>query len=420
MAQPSRPVPFGLTGVVIGVDPHKRSHTAAVLDGQQVVDHRRVPATRTGIRQLHHWASKWPERHWAIENAFGLGRSLSQALLKAGETVLDVPPGLSRRVRLLSGRSGRKTDAADAVSTARAAIGPGVRLISQADTVYETLRLLTDRRQDLVARRTQCFNRLHVLLADLLPGQVRRGLSSDEAAALLRQVRAPTGAEVTRRELARDVLHEVHRVERAISSLDEQLESAIGATGTSLMTLHGVGTVVAATLLGRIGDIQRFPTAGHFAAYCGVAPLEASSGDVVRHRLSRGGDRQLNAALYVMALTQASSHPLGRAYYQRKQAEGHSKAEALRCLKRRLADVIYRCLRRDAAARDAQGAANPPTLCSPPVPRHQRTKNGRRGLHHEKRNSSLTNSTTSTRKRGESSSRSAERDGAPRHFGTVG
>src|SRR5204863_6104529 len=127
---------------------------------------------------------EWPERQWAIENAYGLGRSLSQALLKCGDTVLDVPPALSRRVRLLSGRSGRKTDAADAVSTERAATGPGVRRINQSDGVHETLRLLTDRRQDLVARRTQCFNRLHVLLADLLPGQVRRGLSSDDAAAL--------------------------------------------------------------------------------------------------------------------------------------------------------------------------------------------------------------------------------------------
>jgi transposase len=404
MAQPSRPDPSGSSSVVIGVDPHKRSHTGAVLDGQHVVDQLRVPSTRAGIQQLQRWADRWPERQWAIENAFGLGRSLSHALLKAGETVLDVPPGLSRRVRLLSGRSGRKTDAADAISTARAATGPGVRLISQADGVYETLRLLTDRRQDLVARRTQCFNRLHVLLADLLPGRVRRGLSSDEAAALLRQVRAPTGADATRRDLARDVLQEIRGADRAISDLEKQLESALRATGTSLMQLHGVGTVVAATLLGRSGDIRRFPTAGHFAAYCGVAPLDASSGDVVRHRLSRLGDRQLNAALYIMALSQAASHPLGSAYYQRKQAEGHSKAEGLRCLKRRLADVVYRCLRRDAAAQDSHAIASPPAPSSKPVPTWPRTKRAGRGLHRGKRNSSKTNSTRSGPKRGESSS----------------
>jgi transposase len=339
------------------------------------------------------------ERQWAIENANALGRRLSHALLEAGDTVLDIPPALSRRVRLLSGRSGRKTDAADTISTARAATGPGVRLISESDGVHEALRLLTDRRQDLVARRTQCFNRLHVLLADLLPGQVRRGISSDEAAALLRQVRAPTGATSTRRELTRDVLDEVRTVQRAVRHLDKQLELAILATGTNLLKLHGVGTVVAATLLGHIGDIRRFPTAGHFAAYCGVAPLEGSSGDV-RHRLSRLGDRQLNAALYVMAVTQAGSHPLGRAYYQRKQAEGHSKAEALRCLKRRRADVIYRCLRRDADANDAHaanGQARPP---SSPMPAWQRTKNARRGLHRGKRNSSLTNSTRSPHEAG--------------------
>jgi hypothetical protein len=186
--------------------------------------------------------------------------------------------------------------------------------------------------------------------------------------------------------------------------LDARLEAAVLATGTGLLQLHGVGTVVAATLLGHVGDVRRFPTAGHFAAYCGVAPLEASSGEVVRHRLSRLGDRQLNAALYVMALTQAGSHPLGRAYYQRKQAEGHSKAEALRCLKRRLADVVYRCLRRDAeahAVRAADGQARPPLA---PMPAWQRTKNARRGLHHGTRNSAKPNSAPPRAQRGESSS----------------
>jgi transposase len=260
-------------------------------------------------------------------------------------------------------------------------------MISPADSVYETLRLLSDRRQDLVARRTQCFNRLHVLLADLLPGQVRRGISSDDAATLLRQVRAPKGADVIRRELARDVLAEVRLVEHSIAELEQQLEAAIAATGTNLLKLNGVGTVVAAKLLGHIGDVRRFPTAGHFAAYCGVAPLEASSGDVVRHRLSRSGDRQLNSALYVMAITQAGSHPLGRAYYQRKLAEGHSKAEAIRCLKRRLADVIYRCLRRDADADETRAAAGQPRAPLPPAPGWLRTKNARRGLHRGKRNS---------------------------------
>jgi transposase len=325
-------------------------------------------------------------------------------LLDADETVLDVPPALSRRVRLLSGRSGRKTDAADAVSTARAAAGPGVRPISPSDSAHEALRLLIDRHRDLVARRTQCVNRLHVLLADLLPGQVRRGISSDDAAALLRRVRSPVGADAIRRQLARDVLDEVRSLERAIRRLDDQLGAAVLATGTSLLELHGVGTVVAATLLGHVGDVHRFPTAGHFAADCGVAPLEASSGDVVRHRLSRLGDRRLNAALYAMALTQAASHPLGRVYYQRKQAEGHSKAEALRCLKRRLADVVYRCLRRDAEAREAgaaSGQARPPGT---PMPTWQRTKNARRGLHRGKRNSSKTDSSPPPAQRGESSS----------------
>jgi transposase len=405
MAVGSQPVPTESTDVIIGVDPHKRSHTAAVLIGQRVLDQLRVPATPAGIQQLHRWASQWPERRWAIENAYGLGRCLSQVLLDAGETVLDVPPALSHRVRLLSGRSGRKTDIADAISTARAAVGPGVRLISQADSTYAALRLLSDRRQDLVARRTQCFNRLHVLLAELLPGQVRRGISSDDAAGLLRQVRAPTGCNGVRRGLARQVLAEIRSLERAIAELDAQLETMLAASGTSLRKLHGVGTVVAATLLGHIGDIRRFPSAGHLAAYCGVAPLEASSGDVVRHRLSRLGDRQLNAALYVMALSQAASHPLGRAYYQRKLAEGHSKAEALRCLKRRLVDVIYRCLRRDTDADQTLAAVGQPRAPLPAARFWARTRYLGSRLHRERR---------------KSSSPRVERDGAPRHFGSVG
>ena len=344
--QQSATAPAQLT---IGVDPHKGSHTAAALDAQgRVVDQVRVANTRAGYRALRAWARRWPERRWAIENAGGLGRSLAQWLLGDGERVIDVPPKLSARVRLLSTGHGRKTDEADAVSTALAARGTA----EQRDAVLEdhaaTLRLLSDRRDDVVARRTEVITRLHALLSELLPGAVPAPLSVDQAAALLRRSRPSAGPQRTRRLLAGDLVREARRLDADVAALDARIAEAIAASKTTLTTLFGIGPVVAAKILGRVGDVRRFATAARFASYCGVAPIEVSSGDVVRHRLSRAGDRQLNYALYIMARSQARQHPEGRAYYLRKRAEGHSKKEALRCLKRRLADVVYRQLLRDA------------------------------------------------------------------------
>jgi len=196
--------------------------------------------------------------------------------------------------------------------------------------------------------RTQIINRLHGLLALLAPGRVSARLSAEQAAGMLRRVRPTQGPAQTRRLLAKELLREVRQLDAAIAANDKQLAAAVQEADTTLTNLYGLGAILAAKLLGRVGDIHRFPSAAHFASYCGVAPLEASSGEVVRHRLSRAGDRQLNYALHIMATCQARGHPAGRAYYLRKRAEGHSEKEALRCLKRRLADVVYRQLLRDA------------------------------------------------------------------------
>jgi transposase len=342
--------------VTIGVDPHKGSHTAAAVnERRQVVAQVRVPATRAGYRQLRRWAAGWPDRRWAVENAPGLGRALAQWLLADGERVVDVPPKLSARVRLLSNGHGRKTDPADAASAALAACGPTELHAAALDGHAATLRLLSDRRDDLVARRTQVLNRLHALLADLAPGTVPRRLSADRAAALLRGIRTPAGPRRTRRLLAGDLVREVRRLDGDIAATEGRIAEAVAASRTTLVELFGIGPILAAQLLGRVGDVRRFASAARFASYCGVAPIEASSGDVVRHRLSRAGDRQLNYALYLMALCQARQHPDGRAYFLRKRADGHSDKEALRCLKRRLADVVYRRLVRDASAAPSTG-----------------------------------------------------------------
>jgi transposase len=312
--------------VVIGVDPHKASHTAAAMDDHgQLLDRQRIPATLDGYRLLRRWAGRWPQRCWAVEGAHGLGRALAQRLVGDGEQVLEVPAKLAARVRVLSGGHGRKSDADDAVSVAVAAgSAPSLRQVGVEDQAV-VLHLLTKRRQDLVAARTQTINRLHRLLVDLVPGGARRNLTARRAAGLLAQV-APTGAPaVTRWQLAGELVADVRQLEQRITAVEARIKAAVTPSKTSLLELFGVGPVLAATFLGEVGDLRRFPTKHHFAAHTGTAPLEASSGQVIPHRLSRAGDRKLNHALYTMAMVRVRRPSAGQAYYQRKLAEGKSQ-----------------------------------------------------------------------------------------------
>jgi transposase len=341
--------------VTIGVDPHKASHTAAALDEHgQLLGQQRIPTTLEGYQQLRQWAGGWPQRCWAVEGAHGIGRALAQRLVGDGEQVLEVPAKLAARVRVLSVGHGRKSDPDDAVSVALAAQSvPQLRQVGVEDQAT-VLHLLTKRRQDLVAARTQTINRLHRLLLDLVPGGACRNLTAKRAAALLDQV-APTGAPaVTRWQLATELVADVRQLEQRIAAVEARIKAAVAQANTSLVQLFGVGPVLAAIFLGEVGDIGRFPTRHHFAAHTGTAPLEASSGQVIRHRLSRAGDRKLNHALYMMAMVQVRRPSAGQAYYQRKLAEGKSPKEALRCLKRQLSDAIYRCLLADQRARPAR------------------------------------------------------------------
>jgi transposase len=334
--------------VTIGVDPHKASHTAAALDEHgQLLGQQRVPASLEGYQALRRWAGRWPQRCWAVEGAHGIGRALAQRLVGDGEPVLDVPAKLAARVRVLSVGHGRKTDSNDAVSVAVAAqSAPQLRQVGVEDQAV-VLHLLTKRREDLVAARTQAINRLHRLLMDLVPGGARRNLTANRAAALLAAVTPAGPAAVTRHQLAGELIADVHHLEQRIACVEARIKAAVAQANTSLLELFGVGPVLAARFLGEVGDIRRFPTRHHFAAHTGTAPLEASSGQVIRHRLSRAGDRKLNHALYMMAMVQVRRPSAGQAYYQRKRAEGKSPREALRCLKRRLSDAVYRCLLAD-------------------------------------------------------------------------
>jgi transposase len=328
--------------ITIGIDPHKRSLTAAALDSNsRLLSQLRVPTTGQAAQQLLTWAAAWPERRWAVEGATGLGRGIAQLLVAAGEPVLDVPAKLAARARLLGTSSARKTDLADAASVATAAIHHRrLRPVLLEDHTV-ILRLLSDRRDDLVAERTRTLSRLHVLLADLHPGGATRELSATRAAAVLRQVRPVTVVAVERKRIARELLADVRRLDRQVKTASQTIRTAVREHGTTLTEVFGVGAVLAAKLLGHAGDITRFPDRDHFASYSGTAPVEASSGDVRRHRLNRGGNRQLNTALHLIAVCQIRDPSPGQAYYQRKLVEAKTPEEARRSLKRHLANVVY-------------------------------------------------------------------------------
>jgi transposase len=317
--------------VMIGIDPHKSSHTAVVIDGRgEVLDQLRIAADRRQVGLLLAFADTWPKRRFAVEGAHGLGRLLAQQLLEAGEMVIDVPPTLSARVRLLSGGSARKTDTHDARSTAIAALHDARLRTVAAEDLTMVLRLLADRRDQLSRERNRIVCRLHDLFRDLREGGAKLNLTADQAARLLKGIR-PCGLVATqRRELARELLADLRRVDKQLATIDDRIREAVTASQTSLTGIVGVGAVLAATIIGHTGDITRFADRGHYASYAGVAPIEASSGDVRRHRLSRRGNRRLNAAIHMVALGQLSHPSAGRDYYDRKLAEGKTRREAQR------------------------------------------------------------------------------------------
>jgi len=338
--------------VLIGVDPHKATNAAAILnDHGELLECANFAQDRAGLRALERWAKRFPERRWAVEGANGLGRPLAQKLVAAGETVVDVPPKLSAKVRVLSTGNARKNDALDATFTALAALRNERLARVHPEDRTEVLRLLSERREDLVAERTRFLNRLHGLLRDLVPGGVPGTLSADRAASILRRLRPRrkwrSAAESVRRRLASELLRDVRALDRRISDLDERIRKEVEESGTSLMEIFGVGPILAAKIIGMVGNVTRFPSKAHFASYAGVAPVEVSSGEVVRHRLSLAGNRRLNWALHMIAINQARYKGQGGSYYRKKVAEGKTHREAMRCLKRRVSDAVFKKLMLD-------------------------------------------------------------------------
>ena len=335
--------------IVIGVDVHKRSLTAVAVDeAGRMLDERTVVGAND---ELLIWACEFgEERLWALEDCRQLTRWLERQLLAAGEELVRVPPKLMAPERR-AGRARGKSDPIDALAVARAALRePGLSRPRPDEQPFRELKLLVDHREDLVEERRRVQQRLRWHLHQLDPSFAVPARRLDRTSQLDRASRW-----LARREqdiqvrIARELVSHCRTLTRSIVELDRELEQRAAQTAPALLDLPGCGSLTAAKLLAEIGPIERFQSDAQLARHSGVAPLEASSGRVQRHRLDRGGNRQLNTAFYRMAITQARYHPPARAYLERKQGEGKSRREAIRCLKRQLARVVFNTLKASPA-----------------------------------------------------------------------
>jgi len=345
-----------MASVMIGIDPHKASHTAVAISGsEEPLGQLRVRASAVQAERLLAWAAAWPQRTWAVEGAGGLGHLLAQQLLSAGERVLDVQPKLDARVRLLAAGNVNKNDPNDARSVAVAALrSPGVR-DARPDDHAAVLKVWSKRHRDLGSARTQMACRLHAVLCELVPGGVAKKIIAAHAARLLESITPPDAVAAARWELAAALIEDLRRIDGQLRETKGKLATAVRASGTGLTGLFGVGPVIAAAIIGKVRDVSRFRNRDHFTSYNGTAPIEVSSGGRKVHRLSRRGNRRINHAIHMAAITQIRQpHSEGRAYYDKKLAEGKTHREALRSLKRHISDAVFTRLRTDAQHAPAQ------------------------------------------------------------------
>jgi len=335
--------------IVIGVGVHKQSVAAVAVDeAGRMLEEKTVSV---GREELLEWASALSvERLWAVEDCRRLTRWLERQLLAAGEELVRVPPTLMAPERR-SGKGRGKSDAIDALAVARAALREPQLSRPRADEEpFRELKLLVDHRDGIVDERRRVHQRLRWYLHQLDPTfavplrMLARKSHLERVSRWL--ARQQQELQVT---LARELVTRCRALDREIAELDRELERRTAAIAPALLELPGCGAITAAKLLAEIGPIGRFNNDAQLARHSGVAPLEASSGRIQRHRLDRGGNRQLNAALYRVAITQARMHAPARAYLERKRAEGKSRREAIRCLKRLLIRIVFNTLRASPA-----------------------------------------------------------------------
>ena len=284
--------------VIIGMDPHKRSATIEVVDERaRVLAVGRYGTDKAGYAQMLAAGRRHPDRVWAVEGCNGIGKHIAHRLVHDGETVLDVPAKLSAQVRVFATGNGRKTDPVDAHSVAMVALRTPNLIRVQVDADLVVMGMLVDRRDELGRARTQTINRLHRLLLELFPGGAKQFLSARQARALVATIKPRDIVGKTRRRLAVELIAELESIDKKIKTAEKDLKELVIARGSTLMDLHGIGPSGAARLLADVGNIRRFADRDRFASWNGTAPLDASSGDQQRHRLSRAGNRRSSCSL---------------------------------------------------------------------------------------------------------------------------
>lgn len=333
--------------VVLGTDAHKRSYTIVAADEAGAeVGSLTVAATSSGHLRAVQWAAQFDERRWAIEDCRHLSRRLEADLLAAGETVVRVPPKMMAGQRR-SARTRGKSDPIDALAVARAALREPDLPQARLDGPAREVKLLVDYRETLIRERIGLQNRLRWRLHELDPsfdppaGSLDRYSTFEAVMAMLAEHQGLV-SDLARRETIRieEITREANRLERGI-------EARVTEIVPSLLAMPGCGALTAAKLVGEAADITRFRNRDAYAMWAGVAPIPVWSGNPDRFRLNRGGNRQTNAALHRIAVTQIRMHPDAKRFMNRRLSNGDTKREALRALKRRLADVVYRTMIKD-------------------------------------------------------------------------
>jgi transposase len=336
--------------VTLGIDAHKRTHTVVAIDevGRELGAKTTQSTTTTAHFELVRWAEQFgPERQWAVEDCRHLSRRLEADLLAAGERIVRVPPKLMAHARD-SARTYGKSDPIDALAVARAALREPNLPVAQLDGPSRELRLLVDHREDLVADRTAHINRLRWHLHELdptwdpAPRSLNRFKNLDRIADRLGHF------DGTVARIAADLVSRIRDLTVTINQLEREIGELIVRLAPTLLAVVGAGPLSAAKIVAEVADIRRFKSKDAFARHNGTAPLPAWSGNPNRHRLSRTGNRQLNAAIHRIAITQKRLHPDAQAYLERRTGRGDTNTEALRALKRRLSDIVYRALLADA------------------------------------------------------------------------
>jgi transposase len=337
--------------VTIGIDAHKSSLAVCLVDelGRKLA-HREFGNEPRAHRALHAWVVKLApgERRFGIESTGWVGRGIACFLLGGGETVVDVRGTLSNRQRQrLRGRG--KSDPRDALAIARVTAREEKLPPARPDSPARDLKLLCDYRLQLIAERTRTANRLHVDLVSLRPGYERTLPRLDSPPRLETAEQLLVKETGVQGQLARRRIGALRRLDREIKELEREIAQSVKATGSGLPQLVGISHLGAARIIGEVGDIRRIASKSRFARMNGTSPIPASSGQTHRHRLDKGGNRSLNHALHMMALTQARMDPRARAYVERRRAAGKTYRDAVRALKRHLSDAVYQQLRADAA-----------------------------------------------------------------------